>query len=233
MREEVSYMKISENTLQILKWLSTINSGIKIDVGNKLYSKFEANSMCAMVEVEENFPHEFITANLSKFLAIIDLFEEPDFEFSDEYVLISSNNGKNKVMFYQSRPELVNQPNKVPRVQTEVALEFKLTSDNLKKLFKACSVMNVSDIRLTAKNGIITMSVMNKAVKTGDTFDVIIGECNPDLDLTYFYKKQNLKLIADYSYDVEVYPVGLTKFSCSDSPFKILDVYSVTTIVEE
>ena len=77
------------------------------------------------------------------------------------------------------------------------------------------------------------MSVMNKAVKTGDTFDVIIGECNPDLDLTYFYKKQNLKLIADYSYDVEVYPVGLTKFSCSDSPFKILDVYSVTTIVEE
>ena len=44
-------MKISNNTLNILKWLSTINSGIKIDVGNKLYSKFEANSMCAMVEI--------------------------------------------------------------------------------------------------------------------------------------------------------------------------------------
>ena len=53
-------MKISNDTLTILKWLSTINSGIKIDVGNKLFSKFEANSMVAMVEVEEVFPQQFI-----------------------------------------------------------------------------------------------------------------------------------------------------------------------------
>ena len=226
-------MKISTNTLNILKWLSTINSGIKIDVGNKLYSKFEANSMCAMVEVEETFPHQFITANLSKFLAIVELFEDPDFEFTDEYVKISSSNGRNKVLYYQSRPELVTQPNKVPKVQTDISLSFHLSSENLKKLFKACSVMNVSDIKLTAKDGNITMSILNKSVKTGDTFDVVIGECDANIDVSYFYKKQNLKLIADYSYDVEVYPVGLTKFSCPDSPFKTLDVYAVTTIVED
>ena len=228
-------MKISNNTLTILKWLSTINSGIKIDVGNKLYSKFEANSMCAMVEVDETFPHQFITANLSKFLSIVDLFEEPDFEFTDEYVKISSPNGKNKVLYYQSRPELVTQPNKVPKPELlkDVALSFHLSSENLKKLFKACSVMSVSDIRLTAKDGNITMSILNKSVKTGDTFDIVVGECPAEVELTYYYKKQNLKLISDYSYDVEVYPVGLTKFSCSDSPFKVLDVYSVTTIVEE
>ena len=133
-------MKISTNTLNILKWLSTINSGIKIDVGNKLYSKFEANSMCAMVEVEETFPNQFITANLSKFLALVDLFEDPDFEFTDEYVKISSPNGKNKTHYYQSRPELVTQPNKIPKVQTEIALSFSLSSENLKKIFKACSV---------------------------------------------------------------------------------------------
>ena len=226
-------MKISTNTLNILKWLSTINSGIKIDVGNKLYSKFEANSMCAMVEVEETFPNQFITANLSKFLALVDLFEDPDFEFTDEYVKISSPNGKNKTHYYQSRPELVTQPNKIPKVQTEIALSFNLSSENLKKIFKACSVMNVSDIKLTAKDGVIIMSILNKSVKTGDTFDVVVGECDADTDVSFYYKKQNLKLIADYSYDVEVYPVGLTKFSCTDSPFKVLDVYSVTTIVEE
>lgn len=228
-------MKISNDTLTILKWLSTINSGIKIDIGNKLYSKFEANSMCTMVEVAETFPQQFITANLSKFLAIVDLFEDPDFEFTEDHVKISSSNGKNKVLFYQSRPELVTQPNKIPKPEllNEVTLSFHLSSENLKKLFKACSVMGVSDIRLTAKDGNVIMSVMNKSVKTGDTFDVVIGECEADLDLTYYYKKQNLKLIADYSYDVEVYSVGLTKFSCTTSPFKILDVYSVTTIVEE
>lgn len=226
-------MKISTNTLNILKWMSTINSGIKIDVGNKLYSKFEANSMCAMVEVEETFPQQFITANLSKFLASVDLFDDPDFEFTEEYVKISSTNGKNKALFFQSRPELVTQPNKVPKSQTDVALSFHLSSDNLKKIFKACSVMNVSDIKLTAKDGNVTMSVLNKSVKTGDTFDVIIGECAEDVNVSYFYKKQNIKLIPEYSYDVEVYPVGLTKFSCTDSPFKTFDVYSVTTIVEE
>jgi hypothetical protein len=227
-------MKISNDTLTILKWLSTINSGIKIDVGNKLFSKFEANSMVAMVEVEEVFPQQFITANLSKFLAIVDLFEEPDFEFTDDHVKISSSNGKNKVLFYQSRPELVTQPNKVPtKIPAEPAISFHLSTDNLKKLFKACTVMGVSDIKLTAKNGLITMSIMNKSVKTGDTFDVMIGECDETLDLTYFYKKQNLKLISDYSYDVDVYPVGLTKFSGKDTPYKTLDVWSVTTVVED
>ena len=226
-------MKISANTLSILKWLSTINSGIKIDVGNKLYSKFEANSMCAMVEVDETFPNQFITANLSKFLAIVELFDDPDFEFTDEYVKISSSNGKNKVLYYQSRPELVTQPNKVPKVQTDISLTFHLSSENLKKLFKACSVMNVSDIKLTARDGVITMSILNKSVKTGDTFDVVIGECDADVDVTYFYKKQDLKLISDYSYDVEVYPVGLTKFSGVNTPYKTLDVWSVTTVVED
>lgn len=226
-------MKISANTLQILKWLSTINNGIKIDPGNKLYSKFEANSMCAMVEVEENFPQTFITANLPRFLAIVDLFDDPEFDFNDDSVIISSSNGKNKVHFYQSREELVTQPNKVPRVQTDISLSFHLSSENIKKIFRACSVMNVSDIKLEAKNGLIVISVMNKSVKTGDTFDITVDECDDSLNCTYYYKKQNLKLISDYAYDVEVYPVGLTKFSCQNSPFKTLDVYSVTVIPEE
>ena len=226
-------MKISNNTLQILKWLSTINAGIKIDEGNRLYSKFEANAMCAMVEVDEVFPHQFITTNLPRFLAIIDLFEDPDFEFTDEYVKISSNNGKNKVLYYQSRPELVNQPNRVPKPRTDTVLNFYLSSDNLKRIFKACSVMGVSDIKLIAENGNIILSVLNKSVKTGDSFDTIIDNCDENKNFTFYYKKQNLKLISEYSYDVEVYLGGLTKFSCKDSPYKILDVYSVMTVVEE
>lgn len=221
-------MKISNDTLSLLKWMTTLNGGIRIDPGTKIYSKSATGSMLAYAEVKEDFPHAFCTANLQKFLATVSLFDDPEFEFYDKHVVISSTNGKNKSIFYQSKESCVQQPNKTPKPQTEISMEFHLKSDDLQKVFKAASVMNVPEVCFRASGGLITFSALNKAEESTDTYDTIIGECNPDIDLIYYFKKNYFKILTDFSYDVEIYSTGLSKFSATDSPFNRLDVYAVT-----
>lgn len=223
-------MKISEDTLKMLKWMSTVNGGIKIDPGNRLYSKAESQAMACVCEVAENFEQPFVTTNLQKFLQLVDLIDDPDFEFKEDSVIITSGDGKNKVRFLQSNPALVNQSNKIPKEQPDVAITFNLASADLQKVFNSAKVLCVSDITLHTKEGNIYMTVSNKSMNSSsDYVDVKVGECEPDLDISFAFKKQNLKLITDYSYEVTVYSVGLARFLASDSAYNVFDVYVVTT----
>lgn len=223
-------MKISENTLKMLKWMTSVNGGIKIDEGNKLYSKSESQAMCCVCEVEEKFPKGFVTTNLAKFLSLVDLIEDPDFEFEDKYVTVTSGDGKNKVRFFQSDPALVNQSNKIPKDQKDIAIEFHLNSADLTKVYDAAKVLNVSDITLNTKGGNIYMTISNRAVSNGDFINIKVGEISdPDLEIEFYYRKQNLKLIPTYSYDVTVYSVGLTKFVATDADYNQFKVYVVTS----
>lgn len=222
-------MKISEETLKMLKWMSTVNGGIKIDPGNMLYSKAETQAMCCVCKVKENFPVPFVTSNLPKFLSLVDITVNPEFEFNDKNVIITSDNQKTKIVFTQSNPEIVNQSNKIPKPQKDVAIEFHLESEDLKKVYEAAKVLNVSDITLRTKNGNVYATVSNRAVASGDQIDIKISECDPDLEIEYYYRKQNLKLIPDYSYDATIYSVGLSKFVATDSIYDQFEVYIVTS----
>lgn len=227
-------MKISNDTLNILKWIaSDINGAIRIDAGNKLYSKGISNAICTYVEIAEEFPKQFVTADLSKFLAMAALFDDPEFEFEDHCVRISSTNGKNSSVFYQTDPACVEQSNKVPRPQTDIAFNFHIKSEDLKKVFRAAAVMDAPELFITAKDGLIRMSCSTKlsisSVEDKDgaanSFDIILGECDEDKDVTFRYTRKALKLYQDFSYDVEVAASGLIKMSASDSPFTKFDIY--------
>lgn len=228
-------MKISEDTLKMLKWMATVNGGIKIDPGNEIYSKAESQAMACKCEISETFEKPFVTTNLQKFLSLVDLIDEPDFEFNDDSVIITSGDGKNKVRFLQSNPALVNQSNKVPRDQEGIALEFRLLSEDLQKVFNSAKVLCVSDITLHTKDGNIFMTVSNKSMNnSSDYVDIKVGTVgDEDLNVSFAFKKQNLKLIQDYNYEVTVYSVGLAKFVAKfddkNKPYEKFDVYVVTT----
>lgn len=223
-------MKISEDTLKMLKWMTTVNGGIKIDEGSMLYSKSESQAMCCVCQIKEKFPKPFVTTNLTKFLSLIDIVENPEFEFEDKYVTIGSEDGKSKIKFFMSDPALVNQSNKIPKEQKDIAIKFHFNSEDLGKVYEAAKVLNVSDITLKTEAGNIYMIVSNRAVPNGDYIKLKIGEIeDPDLEIEYYYRKQNLKLIPEYSYDVTVYSVGLTKFISTNSKYDRFEVFVVTS----
>ena len=70
---------------------------------------------------------------------------------------------------------------------------------------------------------------------SSDYVDIKVGDIeDPDLEVSFAFKKQNLRLINEYDYEATIYTVGLAKFVAkSDTernmPYKKFNVYVVTT----
>ena len=69
-------MKISNDTKDVLKNFSTINSGIRVKTGNKLETISNMKNILAVATVAEDFPQDFSIYNLPEFLGCL-LYTSP------------------------------------------------------------------------------------------------------------------------------------------------------------
>ena len=77
-------MKLSENTVNVLKEFSGINPAILISAGNVLRTVSPSKTIVAKTTVDDSFPTDVALHNLSKFLGVITLMDEPDFDFNQD-----------------------------------------------------------------------------------------------------------------------------------------------------
>ena len=68
MKLKPNTMKLSENTITILKNFSGINQSILVKKGNKLRTISIAKNILSEAEISENFPRDFAIYDLNQFL---------------------------------------------------------------------------------------------------------------------------------------------------------------------
>jgi len=99
-------MKLSENTISVLKNFATINPSVLIKQGNTIATISPQRTILARATVEEEFPQQFAIYELAKFLGVLSLFKEPELEFGPQQVMITS--GKQSVNYTYADPSMVN-----------------------------------------------------------------------------------------------------------------------------
>ena len=81
-------MKLSDNTLSLLKNFSTINQSILFKQGSKLRTISVMKNILAEATVDEELPKDFGIYDLNQFLNGLGLHHDPELDFGDEgYVL--------------------------------------------------------------------------------------------------------------------------------------------------
>ena len=78
-------MKLSKQTVAILKSMAGINSNIHILPGNELVSVSPGRNIMFKATVEEHFPTEFAIWDLSQFLGTYSLFSDAEIDFSEAF----------------------------------------------------------------------------------------------------------------------------------------------------
>ena len=152
-------MKISEETIEVLKNFSTINQNLLIKQGNVLTTMSSMKNIMAKATVKEDFPQEVAIYDLNEFLSAISIFQKPEFDFQDNYVLLSEENSKGKSLkYFYSDPSVITSPTKeIKMPQSEVEFEFK--NETVKEVTRASAVLGVPDMLL---NGTGALSVTDK-----------------------------------------------------------------------
>ena len=79
-------MKISKETIEVLKNFSAINPNLVIKEGNNLSTIADAKNIMASVVVKESFDSEVGIYDLNEFLSALNLIDDPDLNFGENSV---------------------------------------------------------------------------------------------------------------------------------------------------
>jgi hypothetical protein len=153
-------MELSENTLQVLKNFSGINQNILIRSGNTIKTISEARNVLSTAIVDESFPQDFGVYDLNEFIGVLGLVDTPRLKFEDEYVIIGDSTGRSKVKYFFSSEETLTSPQK-DITMPEADVKFVLTNDTFNKLKRAASTLGHSEVSITGKDGVLSLSVVD------------------------------------------------------------------------
>ena len=211
-------MKLSPETITILKNFASINQSILVKEGSKLRTISVMKNILAEADVKETFPKDFAIYDLNQFLNGLNLHQDPDLDFSNDTHLIIRE-GKRRVKYFFADPEvIVTPPDKELTLPTEDVC-FQLEHSQLDKLIKASAVYQLPDLSAVGEAGVVKLVVRDKKNDTSNEFSIIVGET--DSEFVFNFKVENIKIIPG-SYDVVVSKKLLSKFS---NPKFNLDYY--------
>lgn len=193
-------MKLSDDTITVLKNFSNINKSILIKKGSKLKTISVLKNIYAVADVGEEFGKDFAIYDLNEFLNGLSLHQDPEFDFTnDSYLTIKE--GKRKVKYFYADPEvIVSPPDKDIDLPSEDVC-FQLEHSQLDKLIKASAVYKLPDLSAVGEAGVIRLVVRDKNNDTSNEYSITVGET--DSTFVFNFKVENIKIIPG-SYDVVV-----------------------------
>lgn len=201
-------MKLSDQTVTLLKNFSSINQSILFKKGNKLRSISVMKNILAEATIEEEFTKDFGIYDLTQFLNGLNLHKNADLDFSNEgYVLIKEGKSRSKY-FFADPNVIVTPPDKSISLPTEDVC-FILDTKELDKLLKAASVYQLPDLSVIGENGVVKMVVRDKKNDTSNDFSVIVGETTEEFCGNF--KVENLKIL-NGSYEVVISSKLISRF---------------------
>ena len=201
-------MKLSNDTVTVLKNFSTINQNLVINPGKNISTMSAMKNIVAKATVTEKFPQAFAIYDLNEFLASLSLFDKPNLDFKEDFVVMTETGSKGKSLkYWYSDPSVVTTPAKeITMPSSEVTFTF--SSDLLSDVTKAAAVIGAPDMVLEGMDlGTATLKVTDKKNDTANDYAVSLDADHKDQDKNvpykFWFKVENLRLLPG-SYNVEV-----------------------------
>jgi hypothetical protein len=202
-------MKLSPETITVLKNFASINQSILVKSGKSLRTISVMKNILAEANIKEEFPRDFAIYDLNQFLNGLSLHQDPDLDFTNDSHLIIRE-GKRRVKYFFADPEvIVTPPDKELTLPTEDVC-FQLEHSQLDKLIKASAVYQLPDLSAVGEAGVVKLVVRDKKNDTSNEFSIIVGETNSEF--VFNFKVENIKIIPG-TYDVVVSKKLLSKFT--------------------
>lgn len=221
-------MKLSKDTLEILKNFASINNNLTIHKGNVLQTVNESRTTFATATIAENFPLDFGVYNLPNFLSTIGIFENPELEFSDSngelFVnIVDSNEPTIRTKYYSAGLNILTKiatPKKLP----ECRASFVISAVNLARIERASGTLGCKDLMLSGDNGKITATVCDLTRANKNTFTVTLSENYNGESFSVCIDQSRMKMVTgDYTCNI----LGDLVLQCVNTQKPITYIYAV------
>jgi hypothetical protein len=209
-------MKLSENTLAVLKNFASINSGVVLSAGTAQRTISPEKSILVEATIDDDIPTQFGIYDLNQFLGNLTTLRNPELTFSKEGVVL--DDGELSFEYRACSANLIITPPEKELVLKSVDVKFSLPNETLQKLIKVATMNGLPNLSVVGKNGSLLLKIHERANDTSNSGTIQIGEYAGQ-DFTASFKTDNLKLLPN-DYNVEIQKGAFAKFENASNTLK-------------
>lgn len=208
-------MELSQSTLDVLKNFSGINQNLLIKTGSTIKTISEAKNVVATAEVAEEFPQQMGIYDLNEFIGVLGLVDSPALKFADGYVNVGDTSGRSQVKYFFSPEETLTSPTKdINMPSAEVT--FVLDGETMSKIKRAASTLGHSELSISAKDGVLQLSVIDTANSTSNSYVIDVeGTFESNAVFNFIVNIANLKMLPG-DYEVSISSKLISEFKNKD-----------------
>jgi hypothetical protein len=200
-------MKFSNETLTVLKSFTSINKSILMASGSVLKTITPEKTLIAIANIPDTIPSDACIYDLSRFLSILSLYNDPDVEFNDKYFIISE--GKRRTKYVFADLSMIHTPPEKEIVIPSADVVVNVTNGDLASVQKAAGVLQFSEIAFVGEGGKCYLKAIDSSNNGADDFGIEIGETADVFQI--IIKTDNLKLMP-LDYEVTLCSKGISQF---------------------
>ena len=202
-------MKISDNTIGILRNFSDINANILFKPGKTLSTMSTMKNIMAQADVEEEFESEFGVYDLPEFLRALDSFQQPVLNFNGSANLkIKDEKSSLSARYAFADKSTLRYPTKVISMPDKT-VTFTLKDSDWESVKKLYTNLSLPDIAIKGEKGKIKLVALDKKNSNSNESSIVVGET--DLEFTAYIKAENMKIIPG-DYDVALSKAKIAHF---------------------
>lgn len=202
-------MKLSNETLSVLKNFSSINQGIQFKKGTKLTTVSASKTVLAQANLKDDFPQDFCIYDLNQFLSVHSLFKDSaELDFDSTNIIFKS--GKRKTNYRMTAKEMIVTPPEKDISLPSVDCSFTLSAEDYDWVMKTASVLSSPHIGIKSDGDKIEVITFDANDNSAHTNAIEVGTGNGK-QYNIVFKTENIKLIPG-SYDVQISFKGISHF---------------------
>jgi len=204
-------MKLSENTVNILKNFSSINQSLQFKSGNVLKTISPLKTIFVEATVGETFSKEFALYDLNKLLAKVSLYKDADLSFDDDKINISTDNKKKSDYIKYCSPKVIVTPPEKQITFADSDCSFSLSQEDLDWMRKSAGISGSPNFVFESDGSTIYFIATDVKDDSADQSKIEIGNVTDGKKFRVVMKVENFKLL-EGSYDVAIAKKGLAQF---------------------
>ena len=218
-------MKLSNDTLNVLKNFGNINQGIYFKQGKVLKTVSSGKNILAEVTINEEIPTNFGVYNIHEFLSVISSHKEtPTFEFSEKTAIIVGNKGRSKTKYRFCEPSMLSLPPENQIKMPDAEISFELSAEDFDWILRSASILGLPNIGVESDGAKIWVTTLDTANDAAHNDALEIKDGNND-KYRIIFKTENITKILPGAYDVRISSKGISHFTNKKIPLQ----YWITT----
>lgn len=213
-------MKLSSNTISVLKNFGSINEGIYFKKGKTLKTVSKLKNVLAEATITEDIPTDFGVSDLNNFLSVISLGkDDTSFEFEGKNIVIVGNKGRSRIKYRFCEPTAIITPPEKEIAMPDPEISFDFSAEDFAWTLRSASVLSSPHIVVESdgkKVSVVCTDLQNDSAHT-DSLEIGEGDGNK---YKMIFKAEHIDKVMSGAYTVQISSKGIGKFTNKNAPIK-------------